>query len=120
MSDFEESSREVRARRDDISRKKGKAAYDDLRHKGVISIRTAVVGIIESLENNLGHLWGHGQQEDLTAEQQKNLESWKRLRQEIFDKSEKSQDEFKYHIGRFTISYKETDKKYSYNIRIDR
>ena len=59
----------------------------------IISFKTASVGTLELLEEELGHLWGHGKDpKDLTEDEQYYKCIWDRIRSGIFDKSEKAKN----------------------------
>lgn len=54
-----------------------------------ISFNTTAVGILESLEIELGFLWGHGKStEELSEDELHYREIWYKIRKDIFNKSE--------------------------------
>jgi len=59
----------------------------------VTTIDTVSVGILNILEINFGHLWGHEKDvSDLTKEQLVYLIRWKEVRSQILGRAEKSKN----------------------------
>lgn len=57
----------------------------NLKDESEAAIRTTMVGAIESIENNFGHLWNHGAL-PVTEQQKEFLEVFTQVRKEIFGK----------------------------------
>lgn len=59
-----------------------KRLMDSLKKK----FNTTTIGILDILETELGHLWGHGlPYNELTLEQKKFRKKWKQVRTKILD-----------------------------------
>lgn len=57
----------------------------DLIHKMETRFKTIMIGSLARIEDHLGFLWGHGSKEPLTEQQQKFLDRWDELRNEILN-----------------------------------
>jgi hypothetical protein len=120
MGDFERDARIVRERKLQEQQEKQIKATEDLREKCIISVNTTMIGALNELEETMGALWGHGKHvNELNIEQKRNRDLWNQARQAILDRGNEAAEKASYHINRFTINYKTTDKKYNYNFKLN-
>lgn len=120
MGEFEKNARIVRERKIQADQVKQEQATEDLREKCIISVNTTMIGALNELEQTMGILWGHGKPvNELTIEQKRNRDLWGQVRQAILDKGNEAAEKASYHINRFTVTYKNTDKKYNYNFKLN-
>ncbi len=66
-------------------------------------ILTATIGALSSIEEFFGFLWGHGNNDDLTDEQNEFKESYEKLRSEILDKGNNQSRNLKAEFEQYTI-----------------
>ena len=116
MGDFEKNARIVRERKEREAKLNQERAKNDLSEKCRISINTVGVGALVEIEEALGHLWGHNAKTK-TVEQERNKSLWEQARTAILDRSQEATEKMSYHINRFTVEYKESDKKYNYSFK---
>lgn len=70
----------------------------------IIGFETTVVGILATLENHFGDLWGHGKhKDDLTEDEEYFRHIWNEVRGEIFQKGHKSKDITLDHLDDYSI-----------------
>lgn len=77
-------------------------------NKGIdISISTVAVGILNILEYNFGHLWGHGKDEgELNEDEIRYRTRWKEVRTEILNTAENSKHIAKNNTKRLNVQMK--------------
>lgn len=78
-----------RLRQEDDARKTRHQEVSRKRLERIINKRlsTTLIGNLSTLEKHLGHLWGHGKEEDELSEQEIAwLDMWVRIRDEMLDK----------------------------------
>ena len=84
--DFSELVRSSRKYKSDKEAKYKDSSRDRLSKIAKKKIETTMIGALSSIEKNLGFLWGHEEQRDLTPEEQHVKNIYDQIRSEILDK----------------------------------
>lgn len=84
--DFSELVRASRKYKSDKEAKYKDSSRDRLSKIAKKKIETTMIGALSSIEKNLGFLWGHEEQRDLTPEEQHVKNIYDQIRSEILDK----------------------------------
>tara|TARA_R100000808_G_scaffold19731_1_gene42749 strand:- start:15468 stop:15866 length:399 start_codon:yes stop_codon:yes gene_type:complete len=84
--DFSELVRASRQYKSDKDAKYKDSSRDRLSKIAKKKIETTMIGALSSVEKNLGFLWGHEEQRDLTPEEQHVKNIYDQIRSEILDK----------------------------------
>ena len=84
--DFSELVRASRKYKSDKEAKYKDSSRDRLSKIAKKKIETTMIGALSSIETNLGFLWGHEEQRDLTPEEQHVKNIYDQIRSEILDK----------------------------------
>jgi len=84
--DFTELVRASRQYKSDKTAKYKDSSRDRLSKIAKKKIETTMIGALSSIEKNLGFLWGHEDQRDLTPEEQHLKNIYDQIRSEILDK----------------------------------
>lgn len=87
MDDFDRNKRLVDERKKANEMRRKQYVKDRLEYNISKKIRTTMIGALDSMEKNFGHLWGHGLPEnELTEEQLFWDEIWEETRAQILNK----------------------------------
>ena len=84
--DFSELVRASSKYKSDKEAKYKDSSRDRLSKIAKKKIETTMIGALSSIEKNLGFLWGHEEQRDLTPEEQHVKNIYDQIRSEILDK----------------------------------
>jgi len=84
--DFSELVRESKKYKCDKDVKYKDSSRERLLKVARKKIETTMIGALSSMEKNLGFLWGHEEQRDLTPEEQHVKNIYDQIRSEILDK----------------------------------
>jgi hypothetical protein len=69
-------------------------------------IQTVMIGSLASIEDNLGHLWGHGTPDEYLSETELEIrEKWFDARERILDLGNDKKKAAEYEIGQYTVSW---------------
>ena len=77
-------------------------------------IQTTMIGSLSSIEEHLGHLWGHKTSDQLTEEQEQLRQVYEELRSEILDKGNTQMRNVDAEISQYDINW----NRYQYQIPV--
>ena len=77
-------------------------------------IETTMIGALSTIEDSFGFLWGKGQEEPLTEEQEIMKELYQSVRSEILDRGNNQARNIDAELGQYEVEW----KKYSMNMPV--
>ena len=77
-------------------------------------IETTMIGALSSIEDKFGFLWGNGQEEPLTDEQEIMKDLYNTVRSEILDRGNNQARNIDAELGQYEVEW----KKYSMTIPV--
>ena len=105
MEDYDNLIRKSEKFKSDKEEKYKEVSKQRLLKIGQKKIQTTMIGALSSVEKHFGFLWGHEQEEELTAEQQHVKDLFEEVRAEILDRGNNQIRNLEAELAHYDISW---------------